>query len=57
MTVSVSTDLRSVQTLKGRRERSTLVTVSEKIWVPKRSLCALGAQQQQQWCDSFAVHG
>ena len=42
-TVSASTDLASVHTLKGRRDRSTLVTVSEKICVPKRSLCALCA--------------
>ena len=30
-----------VTTLNGRTERSTLVTVSLKILVPKRSLCAL----------------
>ena len=42
-TVSASTDLASVHTRKGRRDRSTFVTVSEKICVPNRSLCALGA--------------
>lgn len=41
MTVSASTDFWSVQTLNGRLDRSTFVTVSEKIWVPKRALWAL----------------
>ena len=38
ITVSASTAFTSVQTLKGRLERSALVTVSEKMRVPKRSL-------------------
>ena len=41
MTVSASTSLESVKILKGRCDRSTFVTVSENILVPKRSLCAL----------------
>lgn len=38
--VQCRTSCSSVRTMKGRREKSTLFTVSLKIWVPKRSLCA-----------------
>ncbi len=41
MTVSASTAFLLVHTLKGRLERSILLTVSEYIFVPNRSLCAL----------------
>ena len=39
------TSLSSVQTLNGLRERSTFVTVSEKMRVPKRALWALPEPQ------------
>ena len=47
MTVSASTAFSSVQIMKGRLDRSTLLTVSEKMRVPKRSLCALQAQRNR----------
>jgi len=41
MTVSASTSFSSVHKRKGRRDKSTFVTVSEKMRVPNFSLCAL----------------
>jgi hypothetical protein len=45
MSVCAVTSFSSVHSLKGRRDRSTLSTVSVKMRVPKRRLCSRNLQK------------